>query len=391
MKQFSLVILTFCATTQMLLSAQALGQESEYPGAQSAVNHSLKVFLDPVTRAINVEDTISLPTPLRGSSVLFELNSNLSILENSGDLLQISNNSADSNTGLNATGGLAARTNTYSLSSDDNGQFRLVYGGSIYDIAEQTSQEYAQSFSETSGIIGEQGVYLNYGSAWFPILGDSLVTFDLEVKFSDNASTWKAVSQGDRDGDNAWINRDPMEEIYLIAAHFTEYSVQSDDVEVLAYLRTPDSNLAAKYMDATEKYLNLYEPMLGEYPYSKFALVENFWETGYGMPSFTLLGEQIIRFPFILESSYPHEILHNWWGNGVYPDYDSGNWSEGLTAYLADHLFREINGVGHEYRKDMLARYKNYVTDGSDFALSSFTSRNSAATQAVGYGKTLML
>ena len=391
MKQFSLVILTFCATTQMLLSAQALGQESEYPGAQSAVNHSLKVFLDPVTRAINVEDTISLPIPLRGSSVLFELNSNLSILENSGDLLQISNNSADSNTGLNATGGLAARTNTYSLSSDDNGQFRLVYGGSIYDIAEQTSQEYAQSFSETSGIIGEQGVYLNYGSAWFPILGDSLVTFDLEVKFSDNASTWKAVSQGDRDGDNAWINRDPMEEIYLIAADFTEYSVQAGDVEVLAYLRTPDSNLAAKYMDATEKYLNLYEPMLGEYPYSKFALVENFWETGYGMPSFTLLGEQIIRFPFILESSYPHEILHNWWGNGVYPDYDSGNWSEGLTAYLADHLFREINGVGHEYRKDMLARYKNYVTDGSDFALSSFTSRNSAATQAVGYGKTLML
>ena len=286
---------------------------------------------------------------------------------------------------------MPARTTLYSLSSDDDDQFRLVYSGSIYDIAEQTSEEYAQSFSETSGIIGEQGVYLNYGSAWFPILGDSLVTFDLEVKFSSNASTWKAVSQGDRNGGNAWINRDPMEEIYLIAADFTEYSVLSGDVEVLAYLRTPDSNLATKYMDATERYLNLYEPMLGEYPYSKFALVENFWETGYGMPSFTLLGEQIIRFPFILESSYPHEILHNWWGNGVYPDYASGNWSEGLTAYLADHLFREINGVGHEYRKDMLARYKNYVTEGSDFALSSFTSRNSAATQAVGYGKTLML
>ena len=131
--------------------------------------------------------------------------------------------------------------------------------------------------------------------------------------------------------------------MHLIAADFTEYSVQSDDVEVMAYLRTPDSNLATKYMDATERYLQLYEHMLGEYPYSKFALIENFWETGYGMPSFTLLGEQIIRFPFILESSYPHEILHNWWGNGVYLDYGSGNWSEGLTAYLADHLFREIN------------------------------------------------
>ncbi|MEQ8953248.1 MAG: M20/M25/M40 family metallo-hydrolase, partial [Gammaproteobacteria bacterium] len=159
----------------------------------------------------------------------------------------------------------------------------------------------------------------------------------------------------------------------------------------LAYLRTPDPNLAARYMDATDRYLKVYEPLLGEYPYSKFALVENFWETGYGMPSFTLLGPQVIRFPFILETSYPHEILHNWWGNSVYPDYASGNWSEGLTAYLADHLFREIDGLGHEYRKEMLARYKNYVTAGRDFPLSEFTSRNSAASQAVGYGKTLMV
>ena len=36
------------------------------------------------------------------------------------------------------------------------------------------------------------------------------------------------------------------------------------------------------------------------------------------MPSFTLLGSQVIRFPFILTSSYPHEILHNWWGNAVF-------------------------------------------------------------------------
>ena len=162
-------------------------------------------------------------------------------------------------------------------------------------------------------------------------------------------------------------------------------------MEALAYLRTPDTNLATKYLDATARYPQLYEPLLGGYAFSKFALVEYFWETGFGMPSFTLLGEQVIRFPFILESSYPHEILHNWWGNGVFPDYESGNWSEGLTAYLADHLFREMDGVGYEYRKEMLARYKNYVADGDDFPLSQFTSRNSAVTQAVGYGKTLML
>ena len=109
------------------------------------------------------------------------------------------------------------------------------------------------------------------------------------------------------------------------------------------------------------------------------------------MPSYTLLGPQVIRFPFILSSSYPHEILHNWWGNSVFVDYASGNWCEGLTAYLADHLIQEQRGRGEEYRRDALQKYRNYVRDGRDFPLSEFRSRHSAATEAVGYGKTLML
>ena len=372
----------------------AASQEVENLNVESdlILHHDLKVFLDPESRQINVEDVITLPENLAKNAVQFSLNSDLSINESSHDISILTNTDPNSHDESNATGLSIAETNTYALvGSDRTSQIRLNYSGSIYDLAEQDSEEYAQSFSETSGIIDELGVYLNYASAWVPNFGDSFITFEMEVKFADSASGWKVVSQGDRNGVNGWRSDDPMEEIYLIAAEFTEYSVQADDVEVLAYLRTPDSNLATKYMDATERYLNLYEPLIGTYPFSKFALVENFWETGYGMPSFTLLGEQIIRFPFILESSYPHEILHNWWGNSVYPDYATGNWSEGLTAYLADHLFRAINGTGHEYRKEMLARYKNYVSEASDFPLSKFTSRNSAASQAIGYGKTLML
>ena len=129
----------------------------------------------------------------------------------------------------------------------------------------------------------------------------------------------------------------------------------------------------------------------GPYPYSKFALVENFWETGYGMPSFTLLGEQIIRFPFILTSSYPHELLHNWWGNGVFVDFAGGNWCEGLTAYLADHLIAEQRGQGADHRRAILQRVTNYVTPENDFPLSRFQSRHDAVTEAVGYGKTAMV
>jgi len=386
-KQFSTILL-LCAS-QLAVAQQAAVQPIE----PQLIHHSLRVLLDPSNQQITVADTITLPDALASGTLAFDLNSNLTITNNSGDLQLLQPSQPSSTVGFNGTDGTEASLNRYSLTLPvrNRGQALLIYSGTVFDTAQQSSAEYAQSFSETSGIISEQGVYLNKGSGWIPDFGSDLLSFDLQVEFVDGASSWTAVSQGDRSGINSWTSQQPMEEIYLIAANFTEYSQQAGDVEVLAYLRRPDRNLAARYMDATERYLALYEPLLGKYPYSKFALVENFWETGYGMPSFTLLGEQVIRFPFILESSFPHEILHNWWGNGVYPDYESGNWSEGLTAYLADHLFQEMNGVGHEYRKEMLARYKNYVAEGADFPLSEFTSRNSAASQAVGYGKTLML
>ena len=60
----------------------------------------------------------------------------------------------------------------------------------------------------------------------------------------------------------------------------------------------------------------------------------------------------MIRLPFIMHTSLGHEIAHCWWGNGVYVDYEKGNWSEGLTTYVADYLYKERASLGQarEYR-----------------------------------------
>ncbi|MFQ5443113.1 MAG: M1 family aminopeptidase, partial [Nitrospinales bacterium] len=90
-------------------------------------------------------------------------------------------------------------------------------------------------------------------------------------------------------------------------------------------------------------------------------------------------------------TSYPHEILHNWWGNSVYIDPRSGNWAEGLTAYLSDQLMAELAGNGDKYRFQELVKYLNYVKTNTDFPLSEFRFREDMASQAIGYGKTLMM
>ncbi|HEY4221048.1 MAG TPA: M20/M25/M40 family metallo-hydrolase, partial [Myxococcota bacterium] len=223
--------------------------------------------------------------------------------------------------------------------------------------------------------------------------GGELVTS--KVKVTGMPAGWRALSEGDGAGANAWISTTPADNIHLVAGPFHETKERKHGVDVLIWLRSEDTDqqqLAQRYLEVTGQYLAMYDDLIGPYPYAKFALVENFWETGYGMPSFTLLGPQVIRFPFILHTSWPHELLHNWWGNGVFVSPGAGNWSEGLTAYLSDQLDAEQNGKGDEYRRTTLQRYQDFVAVDAkkDFPLTKFTARFSAASEAVGYGKWLM-
>lgn len=273
--------------------------------------------------------------------------------------------------------------------------FELSFQGLIHHPVEAAGKEQARGMRETPGTISEEGVYLAGSSYWYPFIETSLASFTLQVELPPD---WDAVSQGERTehvkkGDRTlvrWESPKPQDEIFLVAARFHEYTRRTGHISAMAFLRSPDEGLANKYLDATTRYIVMYDKLIGPYPYKKFALVENFWETGFGMPSFTLLGTTVIRLPFIINSSYPHEILHNWWGNSVFPEYSSGNWAEGLTAYLSDHLIREQQGSAAEYRQTTLQKYADYVTGERDFPLTEFRSRHSTTSEAVGYGKALM-
>lgn len=273
----------------------------------------------------------------------------------------------------------------------------LRYGGPLDHPITAGEDDYQRGFSETPGTIEERGVYLGGASAWVPDFGADLLTYTLDVRDLDPA--WDVVSQGERtvhalpEGrrELRWEMLQPTEEAHLVAGPFIESTVDLDGLIFHAFLREPDPGLAHRFAEATRRYATMYEGLLGAYPYPSFALVENFWETGYGMPGFTLLGSKVMRFPWILSSSYPHELLHNWWGNSVYVDYATGNWCEGITSYMADHLISEQKGEAALYRRTALKKYDDFVGSGDDFPLAAFGARSSAASEAVGYGKSMML
>ncbi len=345
------------------------------------VDHHLQVRLDPSTQQIQVTDRIRAA---HEGSIDFTLHA---------DLYPVSDTPGVT---LRRTGrfdGEVPLENWRATLPLDQAELKLSYGGSITHDFHSRTEAPGKQQQLLAGTISEQGVFLDGRTAWYPRVMETLQTFNLDISLPPG---WHAVSQGagptSLTGDAVnWREQQPQPDIYLVAAPYRVYRRVHDDIEAQVYLRQTDAQLAGRYLDVTRHYLQLYQALLGDYPYAKFALVENFWETGYGMPSFTLLGPTVIRLPFILHSSYPHEILHNWWGNGVYVDYASGNWSEGLTTYLADHLIKEQSGQGTDYRRNTLQRYASFVDEQNDFPLADFRARHNEGSQAVGYGKGMML
>lgn len=299
--------------------------------AYAQVHHHLEVTLDPAASRLEVTDQIRLATSRPQISLLLHSGLNPQIVSTGATL-----------TATTAQGDSAVALQQLDIELMPGvQQFTLQYAGTIHHPIAATGSEYARSFSVSPGLITADGVFLSGASHWVAQAADQLFTFELTVTLPPG---WHSMSQGrlarhdpGAQVRDTWSIDKPQQEIYLVAGPFKAYRDITGVVEAFVLLRTPDASLARKYLEVTPQYITLYRQLIGPYPYAKFALVENFWETGYGMPSFTLLGPRVIRLPFILHSSYPHEILHNWWGNSVYVDEKSGNWAEGLTSYLADH------------------------------------------------------
>ena len=243
-------------------------------------------------------------------------------------------------------------------------------------------------------MISGEGTFLL--SDWYPTAEADLAYFSLRAHIP---KPLHAVSESDHIttmdvGNKKQVTFDfphPVNHIHLIMAPYVVSKDRYGNVELETYLLPEDKELAARYLAYSKKYLEMYEKMLGPYPFQRFAVVENILPTGYGMPTFTLLGRQVLKLPFIPETSLGHEILHSWFGNSVYIDYEKGNWAEGLTSYLADHYYAELEGKGWQYRKKIIEDYESYVHEDNEISVRDFIGGGDKALRAVGYGKVAMI
>jgi aminopeptidase N len=266
---------------------------------------------------------------------------------------------------------------------------------------QQVTIEYHLRYGEGGhGLIGPAGISLT--GFWHPLLGTATL-FELAATIPDR---FEAVSEANEIVTAPEVDAkrvlfrfpQPVPAINFVAGPYVVEKVPfGDGKELYTYFFPEDQELAADYRSKTLGYLQRYEREIGPFPYQRFSVVENRLPTGYAMPTFTLLGQMVVRLPFITETSLGHEVLHQWFGNSVEVDASRGNWAEGLTTYLADQAFAADQGEGASFRKNQLIKYESYIHAGNRMALAEFVGVSGRQEvqeddlRAIGYGKCSML
>ena len=364
----------------------------QWPALAALPSLDLQVDLDPGTRRFEAVATV---TPGQ-RDFRFELH----------ESLVVSAASADGKTLVFTTSGHHGAVRSWRVLLPARvDHVRLAYGGTLPAL--DHNLDHRSVLGGLSPMASNEGSFLPAGAAWYP---QPVPRFTYRVSLTVPADQ-RALVPGRIETEEVAADArgryrasfeftQPVDGIDLMAGPWAirERMVPRADGAPLR-LRTyffhdldalPD--LANGYLDDTQRYIERYGKEIGDYPFNEFSVVASPLPTGFGMPTLTYLGAEVLKLPFIRATSLGHEVLHNWWGNGVYVDYSKGNWSEGLTTFMADYAYKEGESAGAAramrlgWLRDLAA-----VPAGEQQTLAAFRSRTHGAGEAVGYGKSAMM
>ena len=279
-------------------------------------------------------------------------------------------------------------------------RIEIAWSGRIDALNESTTHRETLRASQPAA--GERGSFLPASGYWHPVLNEGFASYRVRIDVPD---PHRGIAPGNLVGESTAGGRHRAtfafphqnDGVDLMAGPYRVTSVElrtttGKSVTVRTYFHAELADHVVGYLNATSAFINHYDGLIGQYPYSNFSVVSSPTPTGLGMPGLTYLGIQVLRLPFIRDTSLRHEVLHNWWGNGVFVDHKSGNWSEGLTTLMADYAFREHSGAADaramriEWLRDLAA-----VPAAEDRPVGAFAARHHGASQIIGYHKVAMI
>jgi hypothetical protein len=240
---------------------------------------------------------------------------------------------------------------------------------------------------------GSDGAYLPAYSGWIPLDLSTPIVYRLGIRVPIEhraVASGKLIAETTDAGfyQASFETEQAGEPPSLFAGPYQLRERRHGDLRLRTYFHAELAELSDVYLDAAISYIRRYHDSIGDYPYADFHIISAPLPVGLGFPNLTYVGRRVIPLPFMRGRSLAHEVLHNWWGNGVAVDYASGNWAEGLTTYMADYALERDKGAAaaRSMRIKWLRDYAALPAE-RDQPVRAFMSKRHQAAQVIGYNK----
>ncbi|MFI5305342.1 MAG: M1 family metallopeptidase, partial [Nitrospiria bacterium] len=246
---------------------------------------------------------------------------------------------------------------------------------------------------EVGGYLNDRSGLLLENAYWYPeIQGQKrLFTYQLTVRLEKGLALVSSGTRTEKNDEFEFKMDHPTDQINVVFGPYHITRAKYKDIEISTYFTQNDPDMAEAYLDKMKEYLKRDEIKFGNYPYKTLAVVDSPIMVGLGFPEFTLIGEKLLTIPDMINTSLGHEILHNWYGSGIYVTPGSGNWTEGLVTYLADHQYNLKQNGEAISRMELLKQYTVATRGKPEKSLNQVGDDDASEDRAVSYYKSTMI
>ena len=236
------------------------------------------------------------------------------------------------------------------------------------------------------------------GNSWLGLRGEThyrhIIT--VTVPSTNRVAVTGRIIEDRIEGDDRHVQfrfDGPSSSLGIFVGSYELQETAHGELMLRTYFDPSQAQLSDSYLAASATFINRFEAQIGPYPYDSFSVVSAPMPVGLGFAGLTYISRDILSHSYMMNRSLAHEILHSWWGNKVLVKYDSGNWSEGLTTFMADYGLAESESpeAARQMRIDWIRQLD--VMNKTDMrALTQFRSSNhNGGIQAEGYGKVALI
>lgn len=297
--------------------------------------------------------------------------------------------------GLGGLGVVSASVNDHLLITEPGMQVLNVSPGAegdvltiVYTAGAPMPARDPDEGADSLNVVGADGIMLT--DSWYPSV-DAAAMFRLTATLPEGlegiaeAEEVVVLETPEKQRKATFLFPYPLKKIHFVAGRYEVRRAGHGETEIYTYFLPENRELAKSSLEAAGKILDVFEKRIGKFPFRRLSIAEGLLPAGHSLPALVILGKDTPG------KDLNHAILGQWISARVTDAAGTGNWAEGLMAYLAGHLSEDLQKTGAGFRKQALIGYQNYITPENDFPLASFDGKTDPVSDAIGRGKSAMV